>query len=323
MTADVSAPALLADLGATNVRFGLAGAGGITAVALMRCADHESLQAAIAAYLAQIRPPVLPKRAAIAIACPVLDDRVEMTNLPWAFSISELRAQFGFDRLEVVNDFLAVALAVPHLQAGDVVQVGGGAPIQGEAIAILGPGTGLGVSSLVPMHGRWRALPGEGGHVTMAPANDREAAVLAHLRRRFAHVSAERVISGMGLVNLYESLAAIDGVDDAPMRAPHEVSEAAVGGSDPHCAEAVQMFCAMLGTVAGNHALTVGARGGVYIGGGIVPRLLDTFLQSGFRQRFDHKGRLSDFVQPIPCYVITTKLPALLGLRSVLEDPQP
>ncbi len=319
MTATADAPSLLADLGATNVRFALTDGGDIESVRIMRCAGYPSLEQAISAYLDDVKPDRMPAAAAIAVASPVVGDRIEMTNLAWAFSISEMRRSLGLERFEVINDFTAVALSVPHLEPNDSVQVGGDRPVEGEAIAILGPGTGLGVSNLVPLAEGWRALPGEGGHVTMAPANPRETAVIAHLWRHYPHVSAERVISGMGLVNLYEALAAIDGVTDAPMRSPQDVTAAAATGADPHCIEAVAMFCAMLGTVAGNHALTVGARGGVFIGGGIVPRILDTFLASDFRRRFDAKGRLSDFVQPIPCYVITHALPALIGLRAALR----
>ena len=183
---------------------------------------------------------------------------------------------------------------------------------------MLGPGTGLGVSGLVPGRQGWIPLAGEGGHVTMCAADDRQAEVLRRLRLRFAHVSAERVLSGMGLANLYETLAAIDAAD-VPTREPREVTEAALAGADRHALEAVAMFGSMLGTVAGNLALTLGALGGVYIAGGIAPKLGSLFLDSPFRESFEGKGRFRQYMATIPTYVVTHPTPAFLGLRSILE----
>jgi glucokinase len=186
-------------------------------------------------------------------------------------------------------------------------------------MAVLGPGSGLGVSGLVPAGPRWRALTGEGGHVTMAPATERENAVLEWMRRHFDHVSAERCLSGPGLVNLYNGLAAVDGVPAASYTAA-QITDPATAATDPLCGEATAMFCAMLGTVAGNLALTLGAQGGVFIAGGIVPRLGPRFVESGFRERFEAKGRLKPYLAAIPTYVITHKLPAFLGCAAVLGE---
>ncbi len=319
MTLDPEAPALLADLGATNARFALVGPNGIGDVLVLPAADHPSLAAAARAYLDRVNPPQRPRRGAMAVASPITGDAVVMTNLGWSFSIAGLRAELGLDRLEVVNDFTAVALAVPLLGDADRRQIGGGAPVAGMPIGVLGPGTGLGVSGLVHGGGRWIPLAGEGGHVTMPATDEREAAVLEWLRQRHSHVSAERVISGMGLVNLYEALAAVDGQTDAAQRAPHHITEAARGGIDPLCTETVAMFCAMLGTVAGNLALSLGARGGVYIAGGIVPRFAEAFAASAFRERFEAKGRLRSYLEPIPTYLVTHAVPAFLGLCAVLD----
>ena len=185
---------------------------------------------------------------------------------------------------------------------------------------MLGPGTGLGVSGLIPAGAGWTPITGEGGHVTMCAVNDREGDVMRGLRLRFNHVSAERVLSGMGLTNLYETLAAIDEVD-VPQRDPREVSEAALALAEPHAVEAVDMFCAMLGTVAGNLALTLGSTGGVYVAGGIAPKLGELFLKSEFRERFEAKGRFRDYLAPIPTYLVTHPTPAFLGLRSMLDGP--
>jgi glucokinase len=314
-----SNPSLIADLGATNARFALVEGGRVVHARVLRCADYPSLVTAAGAYLDLVEPARPPRRAAIAIACPVVGDTVSMTNHAWSFSISELREQLALDRLEVVNDFTAQALAVLHLAPGDRTQVGGGAAEAGHPIGVIGPGTGLGVSGLIPSRERWTPLAAEGGHVTMAAVTEREAEVLRRLRLRFAHVSAERVLSGMGLANLHETLAAIDG-QDVPAREPGEVTEAALGRSDPVCVEAVEMFCAMLGTVAGNLALTLGALGGVFIAGGIVPRLGTFFAASPFRERFESKGRFRAYLSAIPTYVVTHPMPAFLGLKSVLEE---
>jgi glucokinase len=316
--AGLSVPALVADLGATNARFARLKDGTVDQVRVLRVADYPSLVSAMGAYLDKIGCGEPPRAAAVAIASPIVGDRVEMTNHAWSFSISELKAQMALRRLEVINDFTAQALSLPHLSDQDVRKIGGGEPRGEQPLAILGPGTGLGVSGLIPSRDAWIPVTGEGGHVTMSPVDAREEAVIARLRQRFHHVSAERVLSGMGLANLYETLYALDG-EDAPPREPKEVSEAARSGADPHASEALAMFAAMLGTVAGNLALTLGALGGVYVGGGIVPSLGDLFDDALFRERFEAKGRFKRYLQSIPTYVITRPHPAFLGLKHVLE----
>lgn len=311
-------PAIVADLGATNARFALLDEHGVSSVKILRVSDHPSLASAIGAYLDIIDPELPPRLSAIAIASPVTGDYVEMTNHAWSFSIEELRDQLAFDRLEVINDFTAVALAVPHLKDTDVHKIGGGQPVTNAPIGIIGPGTGLGVSGLIYGREHWHPLAGEGGHVTIPGVTLRESQVIDRLRQRFSHVSAERLLSGMGLANLYETLAALDG-RDAPSREPREVSEAALAGGDEHCVEAVAMFCAMLGTVAGNLALTLGSRGGIYVAGGIAPKLGPLFLQSEFRERFEAKGRFRDYLEAIPTYLVTHPTPAFFGLKYVLE----
>ncbi len=310
--------ALVADIGGTNARFGLIDDSGIHDSRIFRCADFPSLEAAAEAYLGT-HPSVRPRRAAFCVAGPVTGDHVVITNLPWSFSVERVRATLGLERLKVINDFTAVALSVPRLREDDRMQVGDGAPEAGAVIGILGPGSGLGVSGLVPGPKGWTALAAEGGHTTMAPVSDRESAVLEQLRKKYDHVSAERVLSGPGLVNLYEALSIIDGREPARLT-PAEVTGKGTDGSDAHCAEAVEMFCAMLGTVAGNLALTLGARGGVYIAGGVVPKLGPVFAHSRFRKRFTEKGRMRDYLAPIPTYVITHELPAFLGLAEALVE---
>jgi glucokinase len=311
---------LVADIGATNARFGLLDAAGrLLHTQTLPCAGHATLEEAARAYLDAAQPDAHPVEGAIAIAGPVTGDLLTMTNHPWTFSVKGTRDALGLERLVVVNDFTAAAMAIPLLTEADRLQVGDGEAAAGEVIGVIGPGTGLGVSGLVQGATGWTALAGEGGHVTMAPVDDRESAVLSQLRQRFSHVSAERVISGQGLVNLHGALTRLEGREPAPLT-PADVANRGLDGSDPVCVEALGMFCGMLGTVAGNLALTLGARGGVYIAGGIVPRLGAFFANSVFRERFVEKGRLRDYLGPIPTYVVTHRLPAFLGLKAVLDQ---
>jgi glucokinase len=304
---------LVADIGATNARFGLVLADG-TALhsSTFSGAEFPTIADAIRAYLARIGSHPVPRVGCLAIAGPANSDEIRMTNRPWNFSVAALRDELGFERLEVINDFTAVALALPHLMPADRMTVGGGMPVVGRPIAVLGPGSGLGVSGLIPAGAVWLPLHGEGGHVTMAPATDRESAVLDLMRRRISQVSAERCLSGPGLVNLYTSLATLDGVSVEPYSAA-QITDQAIANQDRLCQEATAIFCAMLGTIAGDLALTLGAQGGVYIAGGIVPRLGARFAESGFRTRFEAKGRLSPYLAAIPTYVVTHPLPAFLG----------
>jgi glucokinase len=311
---------LVGDVGATNARFGLVSPEReVLHTRTHAVADHPTIADAITAYLSERAALPMPRRGAIAIASAITGDRVAMTNHPWSFSISALKSQLGLDRLEVINDFTALALALPHLAPEHRLQVGGGGPAVGAPLGVLGPGSGLGVSGLIPAGAGWIPLAGEGGHATMAPATDREGAVLDCMRRHFDHVSAERVLSGPGLVNLYNTLAALDGVPSRGYTAA-QITDPEMGTADRICAESTILFCAMLGTMAGNLALTLGARGGIYIGGGIVPRLGQRFAESPFRARFEAKGRFSPYLAAIPTYVVTHPLPAFLGCAAVLAD---
>src|SRR6266436_934204 len=318
MSTETGTTWLVGDVGATNARFGLVSPdGAVLHSSIFACADFPEIGLAIEAYLALRGNLPMPRRGALAIAALITGDQIRMTNHPWSFSVAALRDRLGFERLVAINDFTAVALALPRLSAADRVPVGGGAPVEGRPIAVLGPGSGLGASGLISVGSSWVALAGEGGHVTMAAANERESAVLEHMRRRFDHVSAERCLSGPGLVKLSTSRAALDSVPAAPYPAA-QITDAETAARDPLCREATAMFCAMLGTVAGDLVLTLGAQGGVYIAGGIVPRLGARFVESGFRVRFEAKGRLSAHLAAIPSYVVTHPLPAFLGCVAAL-----
>jgi glucokinase len=311
---------LVGDIGGTNARFGLVAPDGtLLHSRVLADADYPGIADAIDAYLADRGGLPRPRRGAIAIASPVAGDEVRMTNHPWAFSISALQERLRFQRLRVINDFTAQALALPYLRDGDRNAVGGGKAQPGFPIGVLGPGSGLGVSGLIPTGDRYVPLTGEGGHATMPPYTERESAVLGALRRHLDHVSAERVLSGPGIVNLYNGLAEVDGVPARQYTAA-QITDEATGKEDAMCQEATEMFCAMLGTVAGNLALSLGAKGGVYIAGGIVPRLGERFAASQFRERFEAKGRFRDYLAAIPTYVVTHNLPAFLGCAAALME---
>jgi len=318
-------PRLIADIGGTNARFALLNGDDVDDEQVLACGDHPTLVAAIDHYLDSVNAktgPRRPQQAAMAIAGPITGDHIRMTNHVWQFSAAETRRQLRLSRLIFLNDFTALAMALRHLPPKDLEPVGGGRPVLDATIALLGPGTGLGVSGLVPAGDHWIPLQGEGGHVTLAVMNEREIAVLAQLRQRFSHVSAERVLSGPGLVNLYDALCAVEGVVPDAVT-PKEVTERALSGSCRLSLETVSMFCALLGTMSGNLVLTLGAVGGLYIGGGIVPQLGDFFKNSAFRDRFEDKGRYADYLADIPIYVIRTPLPAFIGLARSFMDPGP
>lgn len=313
---------LLADIGGTNARFAWQAAAGepIEAASVLPVADFAQLQDAVHHYL-QTSAPGPVGVAAIAIAGPVTGDTIRMTNHRWAFSRRALQAGLGLRHLRVLNDFTALALALPVLPAGHRRQVGGTQADATAAIGLLGAGTGLGVSGLVPDgRGDWLPLQGEGGHVTLPAQDARERTVLDGLARRHGHVSAERVCSGSGLLDTFRVLCQADGASPHGIDTPAAVVEAALAHGQPQALAALDVFCAMLGTVAGNLALTLGARGGVYIGGGIVPRLGAAFDASPFRARFEGKGRYADYLRPIPAWVITApESPALLGAARSLD----
>lgn len=308
---------LMADIGATHTRCALLDdQGNEVAPEVFDNVDFTGLLGVLNVYLDHRRATDRPKRAALAVAAPILGDDVQMTNIGWRFSQSAVKKELGLQRLTVCNDFAAVAWALPHLTAADRAQIGGGAPTPRSTLAALGPGSGTGVSALVPAADGWTVMTGEGGHVSMPALTAEERNVVALLTERFGHCSAERVLSGQGLVNLYVALAQLAGRGE-PTVTPEDVTRLA-SQREPLARKTLQMFFAMLGTVAGDLALTTGARGGVYVAGGIVPRLLEALVRSEFRERFEAKGRYRGYMAAIPTYVITHPLPAFRGLRYLL-----
>jgi glucokinase len=300
---------LIGDIGGTNARFALVGADGRPSeVRTLPAAGFPGLVEAAAAYL-DGRPVA---EAVIAVATPVEGDAVSFTNSHWSFSISEARARMGLERLEVINDFVAQALSVPHLLEGEREQIGPGAPLPGAPVGVIGAGTGLGVSGLVTVGERTAALATEGGHASLAPGTARERALLDRLAARFGHVSKERVLSGPGLLNAAQALAEIDGGGTAATT-PVEVTRMAADGSCPYCAEAVATYSGLLGSASADLALTLGAKGGIYVAGGVSLGLGPLFDRALFRRRFEEKGRLRAYLAPIPTYLITRGDTGLLG----------
>lgn len=316
----IDGPRLLADIGGTNARFALERASGqIDTVQTLRCADYAEFLLAVKAYLADNASPVI-RHAAIAIANPVQGDEIRMTNHHWTFSIEETRRLLGFDTLLVVNDFTALSMALPHLERSHCVQIGDGQALENGVVGIVGAGTGLGMGGLIPGEGRWIALGSEGGHVSFSPSDEKEAAILRYCWRTYRHVSAERLISGPGLEMIYRALCDINKVQHPQELAAPRIVDRALRQDDPLCLEVVDCFCGMLGTLTSNVAVTLGALGGMYIGGGVVPHLGDYFAGSSFRTRFESKGRFEAYMRKIPTYVITAPYPAFVGVAAILAE---
>ncbi len=305
---------LLGDIGATNARFALLSNGNLNAISNFEVAKFGQFTDVLAIFIKEHCRRTQIHRALLAIAGPVKGERVLLTNSSWVIDARELQTGFGL-RVRIVNDFEAVALSLPSLKSTDLAGIGGGRPEAGAPMAVLGPGSGLGVACLVD---RSVVIASEGGHATLAPTCEQENRIVAHLRKRFGHVSAERAISGSGLENIYQAIAALEGLKIPPRNAA-EITKNALSGECQLARRSLYAFCAFLGSFAGNVALTFGARGGLYIAGGISPRILDFLIRSEFRKRFEAKGRFRNYLEAIPSYVITHPAAALIGLKSLVE----
>ncbi|GAA4495343.1 glucokinase [Pseudaeromonas paramecii] len=311
--------ALVGDVGGTNARLALCDmtTGDISQAKTYSGLEHPSLEAVVRLYLEEHNAQV--DDACIAIACPIKGDWVTMTNHTWEFSIAEMKANLGLQHLEIINDFTAVSMAIPVLEDEDKLQFGGSDAQAGKPIAVYGAGTGLGVAHLVHTGSQWLSLPGEGGHVDFASNCEEEDAVLQVMRHDLGHVSAERLLSGPGLVNLYRALVKADGREPEDLQ-PKDVTERALADECTDCRRALSLFCVLMGRFGGNLALNMGTFGGVYIAGGIVPRFLDFFKSSGFRVAFEDKGRFQSYLKDIPVYLITHAHPGLLGAGAYLRQ---
>ena len=309
---------LLADIGGTNARFALLADGTVSMVSHLAVSAYGSFREALGAYLGGLPEAGTIRTGILAAAGVVHDGRCALTNSSWVIDAAELSATCGFSTVRLLNDFEAVAWCLPDLSRDSLLPLGGGQPVAGTPLAALGPGTGLGMAASIPHATIHLVLSSEGGHATMAASSPREDAVIAYLRRRFGHVSAEHVLSGHGLENVHEALAALDNLV-VPRRRAGEITRAGIEGTCPTSRAAIDMFCAMLGTVAGNLALTLGARGGIFIAGGILRHMPEYLVRSQFRARFEEKGRMRKYLEPIPAYLILDEDAAFVGLRRLAE----
>ncbi len=315
------APALIADIGGTHTRFALSDrVGGIDDIQIVHTRDFDGVEQAIADYLAALAPGRRPDRAVLAVAGPVVANRVRLTNADWDIDGAVVAAAFGLAGVWLVNDFAAVARSLPLLGVDDRTSIGQWVDEPRGARVAMGPGTGLGVAGLLPVGADgWLPIAGEGGHVTLPAVTDAEAAVLAVLRRRVDHVSAERVLSGIGLPALDSAVAMLAGATPGPDREPEAVVAAARAG-EAGARRAVGMFVDLLATVAGDLALTFGATGGVYLAGGMPRYLGELFDHQRFRARFEAKGRSSSYLRRIPTALVNHQQPGLLGLSALAAE---
>ena len=320
-------PILVADIGGTHARFAwVAGSHAQPSDArTLKVSEFESPSAAAQFYLESLSQTLgsryePPRQAAFAVAASLRGDWASFTNSAWSFSCKEIQAALGLDHFLALNDFEALAYALPHL-AVEKLRAWDGTWSPGPGnLAVLGPGTGLGVAGLIKTLGGWQAVPGEGGHMTLAPFDDFESEIFAKLRKDYRHVSAERLLSGLGLPLLHQTILQLKGLSGNAVSTEVIVSAGLAG--EVHAHETLGVFCALLGGFAGNVALTLGARGGVFIGGGIVPRLGDFFFESKFKARFEAKGRFDSYLKEIPVVLILDTDAAMLGALRRLELAQ-
>lgn len=317
MTRRLGRPLLLADIGGTYARFALLAGDRPGPIRTLDVRAHGDVGSAIARFLEEENgPPV--GAALLAVAGPVEAGRCKLVNSSWLVDGDELRARFGFSDVRVVNDHEAAACGLARLEPADTIDIGGKAVRSDAPMAVLGPGTGLGMACRISGSAAAGVVVSEGGHATLAAATDREAALIAILRRRFGHVSAERVLSGPGLVNLYEATAELDHLESAGKSAP-EITRAAVAGTCELCGRTLEVFCQFLGSFAGDVALLFAARGGVFVTGGVVPRIADYVARSDFRRRFEAKGRFASYVAAVPTRIVVRPNFTFLGLQALAE----
>lgn len=315
----MSIKALVADVGGTNIRLGIANLDdfSISNIINYKCSDFDNIDGAISQYQQAVAEKV--DYACIDVACPVTGDEINLTNNHWCFSQTQIQNQFGFKKLVVINDFTAIAMAVPFINEQNKIQIGGAEAQANKPIAIYGAGTGLGVAHLVHAGDKWLPFGGEGGHVDFAPVDDDEIAILKELQKKYPRVSAEQLLSGLGLVQIYQSLCAANNVN-AQNYEPADITAHALNESDEFAVRTLQVFCRILGSFGGNLALNLATFGGVYIAGGIVPRFVEYVKNSDFRKRFEAKGRFKPFLESIPVYIVTEEQPGLIGCAAYIKQ---
>lgn len=313
-------PYIVADVGGTNARFALVppNSTDVYNAETLKVKDFAHIADAFRHYIKN-QNITDPDQACVALAGPVEGDQVHLTNGDWAFSVEQTRQDLGLQKLQVINDFKAQAAAIPYLKQDELLLLGGKEPVAGRFKVIVGPGTGLGVAGAIETSDGVLIVQGEGGHIGLSPTTDREMAVHQKLLEQYGRVSAERIVCGSGLRKLHQTLQELDGRSENP-RTEAEVVAMALAGDDATCSEALDMFLAYLGAVAGDQALTFGAVGGVYIAGGIVPRVKDYIANSQFRTRFEAKGRLTHMIKNIPTYLVMARKSGVIGAAACLIE---
>jgi len=308
---------LVGDIGGTNSRLGLFDSDNqqLSAVRSYTNCEFNGLAEIISAWLGALKEPA-PEVACLAVAAPPFEDEVNMLNLDWSFSCKGLARDFGFSALRCVNDFQGTAYALPHLQPGDLQPLRAGATPPAKKLATVGPGTGLGGATL----DFWRDTPvasaSEPGHMGLAPATPLEFELFRALFPEHGELHAELLVSGPGLGRLYRGLAQVLG-ETAPERNPGEISALGVQGECALCTRTLDVFCGLLGSVCGDYVLATGSYGGLYLAGGIVPRMLNFIEESTFSARFDTKGEMQGYLRRVPLYAITHPAAGLLGAGHV------
>lgn len=311
---------LIADIGGTNIRIAITDhQNNIQQIKVYQCQKYPSLDVILKDYITSHDIAGQDIDACLAIACPVENDLISLTNLPWSFSQKELKGNLGLKSLTLINDYTAIAHAIPLLTEQQKVKIGAGEAVMGAPISICGPGTGLGVANLINHKGSWISLSGEGGHVDFAPTNQQEIQILEYLFTQYKHVSYEQLLSGLGLEQIYQALVSNSGLSAQKLNAP-EITQKALDEECEFCIKTLESFCSILGAFSGNLALTLGSFGGVYVAGGIVPRFIEFLKQSQFRESFSAKGRFTDFNNQIPTFVITESQPGLLGASAYINQ---
>jgi glucokinase len=310
---------VVADVGGTNIRLAVCcnETGEVSQIRTFACVEFLTLDAALFQYFATLSQKV--NSLCLAIACPVEDDLVSMTNLSWQFSKKMLKEKLQLSHLFVINDYTGISLAVPFLNDDQKIKIGQGEPQKQGVTAVFGPGTGLGVSHIVHAENKWISLDGEGGHTSFAPNSREQTDVLLLLQEQFGHVSAERLLSGQGLVNIYHAICRLEG-KQIDYHEPKQVTKAALNGDCSSATRTLTFFCQVMGGFAGNLALNLACTGGVYIAGGVVPRFIEFFKDSEFRSFFEAKGRFQPYLATIPTYLIIHDNPGLLGATVHLRQ---
>lgn len=310
---------LVADIGGTNARFGIVEKGLIFKEKVLQVRDFNQPHDAIIKYLAEVNEE--PRQACLAVACPVHKLPIQLTNNHWQFYPARLQQKLKLDKIKIINDFTALALAVPLLKHDEYIKFGSGKVISDKPIGVLGPGTGLGMSGLIYSNNKWIPLQGEGGHISFAPQTEREIMVVQVLRRELPRISAERILTGIGLQRLYNAISIINGQASKHL-SDREIAKLGINKKDETSIEAMSIFASALGDLAGDLALVLGAFGGIYIGGGIVSKHYKYFINSSLRQRFENKGRFDSYMRDIPTFIIKADLSALKGCAVALQSAE-